>query len=202
MHGFEDLLAEILEEEGYWIRRSVKVLLTREEKHKIGRPSSPRWEIDLVAYSARENHLLAVECKSYLDSTGVVLGDLQGGKYAKRYKLFTEPVLRGVVLARLASQLFEQGFCGTGPRVTLALAAGKIKGESADVKRFIEDQGWVLFDAEWIRQRLYRASRAGYTNSVASMVAKLLLRGTLSEEKLDNNEMQRTAPTQARQRRR
>jgi hypothetical protein len=181
MHGFENLLAEILEDEGYWVRRNVRVTLTREEKQRIGRPSSPRWEIDVVAFREPDHHVLAVECKSFLDSTGVVLSDLQGGRYAKRYKLFTEPVLREVVLGRLAQQLVEQRLCGTAPRVTLALAAGKIKGESALVKQFCDEQNWLLFDADWIRKRLHHASRGAYTNSVAAMVAKLLLRGQLPE---------------------
>ena len=54
--------------EGLWVRTSVKVEITKEEKRLIGRPSSPRWEIDIVAYSGRDNLLYAVECKSYLDS--------------------------------------------------------------------------------------------------------------------------------------
>jgi hypothetical protein len=176
MHGFETLLAEILEDEGYWVRRSVKVALTKEEKVKIGRPSAPRWEIDLVAFRAPENHLLAVECKSFLDSTGVCLSDLQGGRYASTYKLFTDSTLRDVVLNRLALQLVEQKYCAATPRVTLALAAGKIKGEASAVHQFCEQQEWLLFDAAWIRDRLKRASNSGYTNSVATMVAKLLLR--------------------------
>jgi len=94
MHAFEELIAEILEANGYWVRHSFKVALTREDKLSIGRPSSPRWEIDILAYRAPENRVLAVECKSYLDSPGVDLTDLQGGRYAARYKLFTEPQLR------------------------------------------------------------------------------------------------------------
>jgi hypothetical protein len=177
MHGFEALIAEILEDEGYWIRRSYKVALTREEKQKIGRPSSPRWEIDIVAFRAPDNHVLAVECKSFLDSTGVVLSDLQGGRYARTYKLFTECVLREVVLNRLALQLVEQRLCAAPPRVSLALAAGKIKGDPNLVRQFCEGQDWLLFDAQWIREKLRRVSEGGYTNSVAAMVAKLLLRG-------------------------
>ena len=73
MQGFEALIAEILEAEGYWVRRGHKVGLTKEDKQEIGRPSSPRWEIDVLGYRAPENLVLAVECKSYLDSPGVNL---------------------------------------------------------------------------------------------------------------------------------
>jgi hypothetical protein len=177
MHGFEALVAEILEDEGYWVRRSFKVALTRAEKQKIKRPSAPRWEIDIIAYRAPDNHVFAVECKSFLDSTGVNLSDLKGGRFARTYKLFTEPRLRKVVLNRLALQLVEQGLCGSPPRVTLALAAGKIKGKAALVREFFEQQDWKLFDTAWIRKNLQRVSRAGYSDSVAAMVAKLILRG-------------------------
>ena len=52
MHAFEELIAEILEANGYWVRHSFKVALTREDKLRIGRPSSPRWVIDILAYRA------------------------------------------------------------------------------------------------------------------------------------------------------
>jgi len=66
MDAFESVIALLLRQEGYWVIPSFKVEITREEKRKIGRPSSPRWEIDLVAYQGATNEVLAVECKSYL----------------------------------------------------------------------------------------------------------------------------------------
>ena len=68
MDAFEQVVSEILWTEGYWVRTSVKVSLTKEEKRQIGRPSSPRWELDVVAYRGRDNILRVVECKNYLDS--------------------------------------------------------------------------------------------------------------------------------------
>lgn len=91
MDAFEQLVSEILWMEGYWVRTSVKVELTKEEKRQIGRPS-PRWELDIVAYSGRDNSLRVVECKSYLDSRGVALRAFDGSdaKNAERYKLFAD----------------------------------------------------------------------------------------------------------------
>ena len=57
MDSFEQVVSEILWMDGYWVRTSVKVDLTKEEKVQIGRPSSPRWELDIVAYSGRNNSL-------------------------------------------------------------------------------------------------------------------------------------------------
>jgi hypothetical protein len=103
MDAFEQVVSEILWMEGYWVRTSVKVKLTKEEKRQIGRHSSPRWEIDIVAYSGRKNLLRVVECKSYIDSAGVRASafDKSNPKHAKPYKLFNEPKLRRVVFKRL-----------------------------------------------------------------------------------------------------
>jgi hypothetical protein len=90
--AFEQLVSEILWMDGYWVRTSVKIVLTKEEKCRIGRHSSPRWELDIVAYSGRDNLLRVVECKSYLDSVGVRASAFDGSRadHAKRYKLFNQ----------------------------------------------------------------------------------------------------------------
>src|ERR1700680_3130000 len=113
MDAFEQLVSEILWMEGYWVRTSVKGDLTKEEKRKIGRPSSPRWEIDVVAYNGRDNLLRVVECKSYLDSRGVALRAFDGSddKLAERFKLFADDRLRSVVFERLRLQFANSGAC-------------------------------------------------------------------------------------------
>jgi hypothetical protein len=181
MQAFEMLVAEILEAEGYWVRRSFKIGLTKEEKVLIGRPSSPRWEIDLVAFKPSHT-VLAVECKSFLDSPGVTLSDVQGGRYATRYKLFTEPTLRKVVLEALARDLVQRGLCIEHPEVRLALAAGKVRGVAQELRDHFDQQGWILFDREWLVQKLRALADGGYENSPALMAAKLLLRGTIEPQ--------------------
>ena len=42
MDSFEEVIAAILQRKGYWTQTSVKVELTKAEKRKIGRDSSPR----------------------------------------------------------------------------------------------------------------------------------------------------------------
>jgi hypothetical protein len=132
LDAFEQLVSEILWMSGYWVRTSVKVELTKEEKREIGRHSSPRWELDIVGYSARENILRVVECKSYLDSTGVRGSAFDGSNpdHAKRYKLFNEPELRRVVFNRLALQFTEIDACRPAPDIPLALACGRIRNET------------------------------------------------------------------------
>jgi len=96
MNAFESLVSMVLDREGFWVKPNFNVNLTKAEKRQIGRPTSPRWEIDVVAYKASSNEILAIECKSYLDSTGVRASGLIGDHRSKqsRYKLFNEPMLR------------------------------------------------------------------------------------------------------------
>lgn len=79
MDAFENVVASILERKGYWTRTSVKVALTKEEKVEIGRPSSPRWELDVVGYKGGDNRLVVLECKSFLNSPGVLAKVFENG---------------------------------------------------------------------------------------------------------------------------
>ena len=121
MDAFESVVSEILWRDGYWVQNAVKVELTKEEKVEIGRPSSPRWELDVVGYSGKRNELLVVECKSYLDSPGVAHKAFDGSdqRAANRYKLFNEETLRRVVLNRLSLQMCESGLVSKNPKTCL-----------------------------------------------------------------------------------
>ena len=177
MDAFEKVIGQILDYQDYWTRISFKVELTKEEKVEMGRPTTPRWELDVVGYKASINEVLVVECKSYLNSPGVHVRDFDSSsKLASRYKLFVEPQTREVVFRRLALQLTEKGLCAPKPVVRLALAAGKIAGSEAELGQLFENAGFVLFTPDWICEGLSEISAASYDNEVASVVAKLLLR--------------------------
>jgi hypothetical protein len=53
MNAFEDVISRYLEDQGYWVRQSVKIDIDKQEKVKIGTQSMPRPEIDLVALNVR-----------------------------------------------------------------------------------------------------------------------------------------------------
>jgi hypothetical protein len=179
--AFEQLVTEILWMEGYWVRTSVKVELTKEEKKTIGRPSSPRWELDIVAYCGSDNALRVVECKSYLDSRGVALRAFNGNdeRFAERFKLFGDRQLRNVVFRRLRRQFVASGLCRAYPKVKLCLACGRIasSADRAGLRKHFAKKGWELWDESWLRKRLRDMSQRGYENQVSAVVAKLLLRG-------------------------
>lgn len=183
MDAFEFLVSSLLRKEGYWVDTSYMVELTKEEKIAISRPSSPRWEIDLIAYKGSENQLLAVECKSFLDSLGVRYAGVSGqdANDAKRYKLFNDPVLRKTVLGRLTKQLITSGATAKSPKVTLCLATGKIASviDRGNIRSFFKKNRWKLFDDEWIRDRLERCVGDGYQNNVAVVAAKIIGRARL-----------------------
>jgi hypothetical protein len=88
---FEGIIKTLLEHEGYWVRQSFKVNLTKQEKRDIGKHSIPRPEVDILAFKPKENRVIAFEAKSYLDSLGVKLAELQQNHELPegRYKLFT-----------------------------------------------------------------------------------------------------------------
>lgn len=176
MDAFESLIETLLRRSGYWTRTSFKVDLTQAEKRLIGRPSTPRWEIDIVAFKGGTNEILAVECKSYLHSRGVVFRD---GEFEppNRYKLFTDRTLRRVVLNRLRRQLLREGAVPRKPSVKLCLAAGRIAtcADRGGLAHHMSRHRWRLFDEEWIRQQLGQVANADYENDVAHVVAKLTL---------------------------
>ena len=182
MDAFETVVQMLLEREGYWVRTSYKVALTKEDKRRIRRPSSPRWELDVVAYRGKSNELLVFECKSFLDSRGVCADDLirshrTGG--GGTYKLFTERTTRTVVLRRLASALVHDGACRSRPRVRLGLVAGRIPAKDRErLKRYFDEQNWELWDDSRLRSMLSVLSEGSYENHVAAVVAKLILRET------------------------
>ena len=180
MDAFEQLISEILWMQGYWVRTSVKVELTKAEKQAIGRPSSPRWELDIVGYRGCDNLLQVVECKSYLDSYGVALAAFDGSRGPKedRYKLFNEDETRRIVFERLAQQFVEAGACRETPTVHLALACGKIREpDRMGLRTHFAHNGWQLWDEPWLRSQLGAMAKRRYENQVSAVVAKLLLRG-------------------------
>jgi hypothetical protein len=82
----------------------------------------------VIAYKPSTNELLVIECKSYLDSPGVMLAGFHGKEDATKdfYEFFNRARLRDVVIATLIAQLRREGLLlGDDPRVRLVLVAGR-----------------------------------------------------------------------------
>ena len=179
MDHFESLISTLLEFEGYWLRRSFKVNVTKEEKRKIGKHSIPRPEIDILAFQFSENTVLAIEVKSFLDSPGLKLEQLQAEHDIPegRYKLFTSARYRSIVLKRLHADLIECGMANAETKVVLGLAAGKVYlGRTEPIRQLMQERSLFFWSPEDIKKKVIALADRSYENDPAILVAKVLLR--------------------------
>lgn len=188
MNAFEDIVKLYLEEEGYWVRQSVKVSkITKEDKRELKNPTMPTPEIDLVALHFRRNELVLIEAKSYLDSYGVYYEAVTGNvtkkyeeKDAKRYRLLNDDKFRKVVTERLKEDYFEKGLINQKTKINYGLAAGNIKYPE-DEQRIREhfskqNEKWILFSPKDIKQKIKKLSDKGWEDNLVTITAKLILR--------------------------
>jgi Holliday junction resolvase-like predicted endonuclease len=180
MNAFEDIVKLYLEEEGYWVRQSVKVhKITKEDKRKLKKPSLPTPEIDIVAYKAKENKLLLVEVKSLLDSYGVHFEAVSGinQEEGERYKLFTNDLFRQIITDRLKEEYLQLGLINTSTKIRYALAAGKIHSEwdETNILKHFSDpkRKWILFSPKQIKDKIRDLATKGWEDDVVVMTAKL-----------------------------
>lgn len=179
MDHFESIVATLLESEDYWVRRSFKVNLSKEEKKATGKPSIPRPEIDILAFHSGRDQLVAFEAKSYLDSPGVRLEELHANHDLAegRYKLFTSIRYRQIVLTALKKQLITKGMISSSTKITLGLAAGRVyRGESEGVRTHMKSHGWIFWSPEDIKAKVKALADQGYENDPAIITAKILMR--------------------------
>lgn len=181
MDAFESIVAGLLWDEGYWTAIGYKVNLSKEAKKRLKNDSMPRPEIDILAYRARDNRLLWVECKSYLDSTGVKAEAFggEGAKNSERYRIFTQPEFRKEATIALLDQIVEEGRAPSKPSIFYCLVTGKIANDSERRKLhtiFETHEDWILHDEAWVKDGLTRLAEKSYENDVAIQVAKLFLK--------------------------
>lgn len=180
MDAFEAVVATILRHEGYWVWPSFKVELTKDEKARIENRTTPRPEIDILAYKGATNEILVVECKSFLNSTGVFAEEVIKGpknpQRPNRYKLFNNDTLREVVFERLATQLVSLKACRRNPHVRLALVAGHIRNNTdrENLIAHFRAKRWEFWDEHWLAARLHELQESDYEDEATAVVAKLM----------------------------
>jgi len=183
MNAFENIVAQYLEAEGYWVRQSVKVEISKEAKKTLKLSTMPRPEIDLVALNVKENELLLVEVKSFLDSQGVYFEDVIGKEGeeswgAKRYRLFANSKFREVVTAKLREEYLKQGLINENTKINYALAAGHIRTLEDELKirkHFSQqEEGWKLFSPKEIKEKIAELSKKGWEDNLVTITAKLI----------------------------
>lgn len=179
MEYFETIIKALLEHEGYWVRQSFKVNLTKKEKERTGRPTIPRPEIDLIAFKPDLQELLALETKSFFDSAGVKIKDLQKEfkKSEGRYKLFTCKNYRDIVFNRLKKDLKSMGMIKGKVTVRLGLVAGNIyQNQSEEIRKYLKSKKWFFWAPEDIRGKVIALAAKGYENEPVIITAKILTR--------------------------
>ncbi len=179
MDYFEGLIKTLLEHEGYWIRQSFKVNLTKQEKRDIGKHSIPRPEVDILAFKPEENQVIAFEAKSYLDSTGVRLAALRENHKIPegRYKLFTCDNYRNIVFSRMKQDLIDLGMGTAKTKITLGLAAGNVyQSKSEEIRSLFNSKGWAFLSPEDIRKKVTDLAAKGYENEPSIITTKILMR--------------------------
>ena len=180
MDYFETIVARVLEEDGYWVRRGVRANLSKADKVRLGKPSLPRPEVDLVAYKARSNELVFFEVKSYLDSPGVKVAMLEQAdewESSNRYKLLTLKDYQRVVTATICKEYVAQGLIRPKPKIRFGLAIGNApNGELPAIKKLAAKHGWVYLAPDQIRKSIQRLASGPYENSPIVVTAKVLAR--------------------------
>jgi hypothetical protein len=186
MEYFEGIIKTLLEHEGYWVRQSFKVNLTKQEKRAIGKPSIPRPEIDLLAFKQKENLVLALEAKSYLDSPGVGIEELKEEHKVPegRYKLFTCSNYRKIVLFRLKRYLIKIGMADANTKIKLGLVVGNIKSNShtEKIRALFTSKKWTFWDPEDVKKKIEKLVEKSYENDPAIITAKILMRKNTAKQ--------------------
>jgi hypothetical protein len=178
MDNFEGIIRTVLEADHFWVQSSFKVELTLGEKRHIGKHSMPRPELDLLALNFEQNEVLVVEAKSFLDSPGVRVEDLEQEHDTPegRYKLFTSERYRTTVFKRLLLQLCGNGMANATTTISLALAAGNFyKGQAAAIQELFLTKGFIFWSPEEIKEKVTALAKRGYENDPAIITAKILL---------------------------
>ena len=173
MDYFENIIKKILEGEDKWVRQNVKVNLSPAEKKMAGKPSMPRPDIDIVSYKPSTNTIELWEVKSYLDSPGVNLKDIQEG----RYKILTSKKYQKIIINRLTEDWIKQGLVKKNPTVKMALATGRmVKKYETKIKEHCKKMNWRLLSPTDIKEGLKKLADLSYENDPYTIASKIIFR--------------------------
>jgi len=181
------LAGQLLDADKYWVKHSVKIELTKEEKLEISGESIPRPEIDIIAMDVSLNTVYLFEIKSYLDSKGVDYEDVikETTKQEGYYKLLTCKNYRNVLTKRLKKDWLAKGFINKATKFSYGLIAGKVyKKREAELGKYCKKKKWLFWGASIIKEKLNELSGKGYENNAVTIAAKLILRADVSKPDL------------------
>ncbi|MEM6644110.1 MAG: hypothetical protein AAF616_14105 [Bacteroidota bacterium] len=183
MNSFEEVSKHLLEIDGYWVKASVRVDISPEDKKRLEKPSMPRPEIDLVAFKPLENTLFLIECKSYFDSAGVVYENLYTRNLEKdRYKILTWGEYQKVVSETLKLDFVDHGLINSSTKIGFGLIAGKIKnGDEESIRKLAKERDWKFWGPNELYKLAKKMSRDGYADNPYHILAKIIFRHKSSD---------------------
>ena len=180
MNAFEQIVAGLFRTEGYWTITGYRVNLTKQEKKEAGKPSLPRPKLDILAYKGITNELVWIECKSYLDSTGVRYSSFinENDPGFQRYKVYNDTLYRKVISKALIEQTVLVGLTRSHPILSYCLVAGKVYSEKdrENLREHFSNNGWLFYDNLWLKEKLKNAADSQYEDDTAMIVAKIIQR--------------------------
>lgn len=179
MDAFEEIVGQLLEEEGFWVRHSVKINLTKDEKVKIGKPTVPRPEIDLVIYSIPHKKVYLLEVKSFLDSPGVKVDAVTDDNEVRdgSYKLLTSQIYRETLVARLKEDWGQNGVIEKDVQFSFGLVAGKVhQNKENELRDYFDKKGWFFWGPSIIKDKIIKLANKGYENNVMIITSKMINR--------------------------
>jgi len=179
MDYFENIVMKIIEMDNKWVKQSVKVNLTKEEKRKVGKHSIPRPEIDIVSYKVCDNTLELWEVKSFLDSRGVMFDEVNKRYDISQgiYKILTSDRYRKIVTKRLVEDWVKKGLILPNPEVKVGLAAGKLERKNeSKITDYFARRGWLHMTPKDIYEGLKRLEKSRYENDPYIIASKIIFR--------------------------
>ena len=180
MNAFEQIVSGLFRGKGYWTIVGYWVELTKAEKVRIGKPSMPRPELDILAYKGSINELIWIECKSFLDSQGVRFSSFTNPDDPgyERYKVFNYQEYRDVITDAIKRQATKTGLTQPEPKIKYCLVAGKTHSDKDrnQIAAKFGSQGWLFYDETWLASEFDDFAKYSYEDDVAMIVAKILNR--------------------------
>lgn len=179
MDAFENIAKLYFEEKNFWVRQSVKMEVSKEDKRSIGNTSMPRPEIDLIVFDAVKNKLWLIEAKSYLDSNGVnYSGILNDNKKIKnRYRLLNDKGFQKIVVRGLKKQMIQDGLINKDTIIGFGLIAAKVrKSDEEKIKEFARKQKWLFVSPKEIKEVLQGLAEKKWDNNEVVIASKIILR--------------------------
>ncbi len=170
--AFEEIVAVLLEADGYWVKRNVKFRMPASSDLRL-EPLSI--ELDVVALRPTDpSEVLIVECKAYARSGGVdwtTFGLPRNGSARQhRYKLFWDVVRRDRIVTYLKNATITPDI----PHIFCLASAATAAGSHTPILNYLTENGMRFFDQRWVKDRLERlGANDVYQNCVVSTLASI-----------------------------